>query len=96
MSSAGEPLPTSEVEEYLRVLRAAIAGQEPTELRVSSAAERYLAFLAEDARQQVIQQWLADRVTLEPPALLSKGGPRPWFEDYDPSTGYHWHRLPIS
>ena len=93
MNSAGEPLSASDVENYLRVLRAAIVGQEPTEPNISSAAEKYLAFLAANARQQVIRRWLADRVVLEPPAVLSRGGPRPWFEDYDPSTGYHWRRL---
>ena len=93
MNSAGEPLPPAELDRYLRVLRAAIADQELTEATVVTAADTFLGFLAGAARRQVVERWLADRVVLEPPAVLSEGGPRPWFDDYDPSDGYHWRRL---
>jgi hypothetical protein len=94
VTSAGDPLSSDDLEEHLRVLRAALGGRELTEDRIRSAADRYLRFLTVDERGQVVDRWLADRVDLEPAAVLrGAGGPRPWFTDYDPSTGYHWRRL---
>ena len=28
-----------------------------------------------------------------PGANLQDGGPRPWFNEWDPATGYYWQRL---
>lgn len=94
MTSAGEPLPPADLDRHLRVLRAAVAGTELTSEQIAAAAEMYLAFLPPEARRQVVQRWLDDRVELEPAAILRRqGGPRPWFTEYDPSDGYHWRRL---
>lgn len=94
MTWAGEPLDSAELEDHLRVLRAALGGRELTEDHIRAAAGRYLAFLSGQQREQVVGRWLADRVELEPAALLrGAGGPRPWFAGYDPSKGYHWQRL---
>lgn len=94
MTSAGEPLAAAELEGHLRVLRTALVGLELTEEHLRTAADRYLGFLAPQARQQVVYRWLADRVELEPADVLRRtGGPRPWFAGYDPSEGYHWKRL---
>ena len=94
MTSAGESLTAAELEGHLRVLRTALVGQELTEEHLRAAADRYLGFLPAPAREQVVDRWLADRVELEPADVLRrKGGPRPWFAEYDPSEGYHWKRL---
>lgn len=94
MISAGEPVGAAEMDGHLRVLRTALVGRELTEEHLHEAAEKYLAFLSPNARQQVVDRWKDDRVELEPPAVLrGAGGPRPWFAHYDPSSGYHWQRL---
>jgi len=94
VTSAGEPLSAAELDGHLRVLRTALVGRELTEDNLRAAADMYLAFLPDVARQQVVARWIDDRVELEPAAVLrGAGGPRPWFAEYDPSTGYHWQRL---
>lgn len=94
MTSAGEPSPAVELERHLRVLRAAVAGSELTDDQIRRAADTYLAFLSPEIRDQVVRRWLNDRIVLEPPAILRReGGPRPWFQEYDPTDGYHWRRL---
>lgn len=94
MTSAGEPLPPADLDRHLRVLRAAVAGTELTEEQIRQAADTYLVFLPADHRTQVVDRWLADRIELAPAAILrGQGGRRAWFEDYDPTDGYHWRRL---
>ena len=94
MTWAGEPLGSADLEGHLRVLRTALVGKEPTEEHLRAAAGTYLGFLPAPAREQVVARWLADRVELEPAAVLrGTGGPRPWSAGYDPSRGYHWQRL---
>jgi Z1 domain len=94
VTSAGEPLGSAEVDTCLRVLRAGLVGSDPTDEHVRSAAGKYLAYLAPEARNQVVAKWITDHVNYEPADVLrGEGGPLPWFAGYDPSHGYHWHRL---
>ena len=51
-----------------------------------------LTLRSDSASEEVARRRNADRVTLEPVAVLSQGGPRPWFDDYDPAAGYYWPR----
>lgn len=93
MTSAGD-LPDDTIETYLRVLRAAVSGTELATDQIRAAADQFLGFLPQEQREAVVTRWLADRVELEPTAMLrGEGGRRAWFADYDPSDGYHWRRL---
>jgi hypothetical protein len=93
MTSAGD-LTGEAVEQYLRVLRAAVSGTELATDQIKAAADQFLPFLSEAQREVVMARWRADRVELEPSAMLrGEGGKREWFADYDPSDGYHWRRL---
>jgi len=76
---------TSPVEAYLLAVRGACSGGIPF--------EQALLMVPEPWRDQVRDRWLADRVQVEPVAILSRGGPRPWFDGWDPAEGYHWKRL---
>lgn len=49
-----------------------------------------------DIRDAVRNLFAAEEQELyfrRPGATLQRGGPRPWFEDWDPSEGYLWRRL---
>ncbi|MET8310918.1 Z1 domain-containing protein [Micromonospora sp. NPDC005173] len=87
MKSVGDSSPgVFSIDVYLRTVRAAIS----TGVALEQALE---AFVPEQLREDVRARWDADRVTLEPVAVLSSGGPRKWFDEYDPADGYYWPRL---
>ncbi|GIG91126.1 Z1 domain-containing protein [Plantactinospora endophytica] len=74
------------VEVYLRALRAGMSGG----LTLDQALE---TFIPEGLRDELRARWTADRVTLEPVAVLSRSGSRSWFDSHDPAAGYYWPRL---
>lgn len=81
MTSVGDPL-----KPYLLAVRGAHAG--------GMALGDALTMVPAALREQVRARWTADRVVVEPVGVLTTtGGPRPWFDDYDPAEGYHWTRL---
>lgn len=82
MNSGGE---STLLETYLKVVRAGMSGD--------LDFEQALALVPEDYRGAVQARWIADHVQVEPVGILSEGGPRPWFDEWDPATGYHWGRL---
>jgi hypothetical protein len=53
-------------------------------------------FIPADDRDAVANAWHAQTSTvitiLDPAELSAGGGPRPWFESWDPSQGYYWRR----
>ncbi|MEU7971014.1 Z1 domain-containing protein [Micromonospora sp. NPDC049089] len=86
MSSASERAAQHSPETYLRAVRAVMSS--------GLTLEQALAgFVPEELRDEVGRRWNADRVTLEPVSVLSKDGPRAWFDSYDPAAGYYWPRL---
>ncbi|HVT64530.1 MAG TPA: Z1 domain-containing protein [Mycobacteriales bacterium] len=84
MTSDGE-LSQLEIETWLKVIRAGMSG--------SMTFEQALSLVPDDYRAAVEGRWISDHVKIEPVGVLSDGGPRPWFEDWDPADGYHWGRL---
>lgn len=70
---------------YLLIVRAALAG--------GLSLEEAIGMVPAEVREQVEQMWLADRVIVEPIGVLSEGGPRAWFDEFDPASGYHWPRM---
>jgi hypothetical protein len=83
MTSAGSP--EDNFEAYLLAFRAALTAGLGYELAAAMVPEHH--------RDRVQARWLADRIVVEPIGVLSQGGPRPWFDDFDPAAGYHWPRL---
>lgn len=48
----------------------------------------------EHQQDEVRAEWLRDRVTLVPPAVLAGPNTHPdWYLNHDPATGYYWPRL---
>lgn len=45
-----------------------------------------------DAVRNQYQKQSTSTITVLGPDVISAGGPRPWFTDYDPSKGYYWRR----
>ncbi len=83
MTSAGSP--PEPVAGYLLAVRGALAG--------GLTFDQALVMVPGHLREQVQARWIADRIVVEPIGVLSQGGPRPWFDDFDPAAGYHWPRL---
>ncbi|MGI5246639.1 Z1 domain-containing protein [Dactylosporangium sp. CA-139066] len=86
MSSDGEQPADLPIETYMRVVRAGMS----TGLTLEQVLQQ---FVPPGMREEIGRRWSADRVTLEPVTVLSRGGPRPWFETHDPAAGYYWPRL---
>ena len=85
MNSDGDRQP---VEAWLRVVRTHMdALQVPL--------EEALSVVPEDVRERVRARWAEDREQpiFRPNVLSGRGGRRPWFDDWQPSAGYHWRRL---
>jgi len=78
------------VERYLRVVRTMIDALDG--MTVADALER--AGVPPDLRDQVrIRYEEETALPIRRATVLSgTGGPRPWFRDWDPSTGYYWLR----
>ena len=94
MPSAGDAAAEVRLTKALRLLRTALEGEELTEDTARRAAEDYLGPYSQDERAEVVRRWVADRVDLEPVAVLDgQDGPRAWFGNYDTADGYHWNRL---
>lgn len=82
MTSDGD---AAQIETYLKIIRAGMSG--------TMSFEEALGLVPEELRDAVSAKWIADHIKIEPVGVLSEGGPRPWFDDWDPATGYHWGRL---
>lgn len=83
MTSAGDRL-----DAFLRVLRVHIdaLGQTPEEA-LQAVPEEFREAVRARYEEQVAQPIRRAHV------ISGTGGPRQWFETYDPSTGYYWRRL---
>ena len=80
------------VESYLRIVVSAID--------MGTELERALTIVPSDIRQEVEAAWRQlnsgeKTITLSRITMISdpSTGPRPWFAEYDPASGYHWYRL---
>jgi hypothetical protein len=83
VSSAGE-----RIEAFLRVVRVHIDA-------VGETLESALVLIPEEFREAVRARYeeLVAQPIRRAHVLSGSGGPRQWFEEYDPSTGYYWRRL---
>ena len=45
-----------------------------------------------DAVRRHYERQTSTTIEVLEPGVLSDGGPRAWFDDYDPSKGYYWRR----
>lgn len=82
MSSGGE-----QVERYLRVVRAHMDA-------LGQGIDEALQVVPSEHRDAVRVRWEEQSAQrIRPAVVLSgSGGPRAWFEAWDPSTGYYWRR----
>jgi hypothetical protein len=81
-----------QVEGHLYLARALMARDG---LSIEDALERLGPLVPAEERDAVLAAWQAQTsttITILPPAELSAGGPRPWFREWDSSTGYYWQR----
>lgn len=83
MSSAGEML-----EAYLRIFRVRLDA-------LNETPEEALESVPADYRDLVRARWEEENAQpiLRARILSGIGGPRDWFQNWDPSTGYYWRRL---
>lgn len=60
-----------------------------------SSLETALEIVPEALRDKVRSRYLEEMAQpiRRTRVLSGTGGPRPWFQSWDPSTGYHWRRL---
>jgi len=89
VSSAGD---RNRIEGHLYVVRALM---QRDELTIDAALDAVGTLVPESDRQAVIDLWHSQTSTtiqILAPTEISEGGPRPWFEQWDPSAGYYWLR----
>lgn len=87
MNSAGDEDIAIRVENDLRALRTLVDA-------LHWPPEKALLQLSEDTRELVRARWEEARAQpIRPASILTAGGPRPWFRDWNSSTGYYWRRL---
>lgn len=92
MTSVGDE--QNQLERLLRNIRAIAEAGGDAQIAISAAPEHLRERLAEAWNDLTAEQ--ADVHDLRPTdggSVLAPGGPRAWFSDYDPATGYHWPRL---
>ena len=84
----------SQIERLLRNVRAIAETGGDAQIAISSAPEHLRERLAEAWHDSTSEP---DRMHELRPAdggsILAPSGPRVWFSDHDPATGYHWPRL---
>lgn len=87
MNSGGDNEISVRVENGLRALRTFVDALE-------WPPEKALLQLPEDIRELVRTRWEEARAQpIRPASILTAGGPRSWFRDWNSSTGYYWRRL---
>jgi hypothetical protein len=79
---------SEQIENYLRVLRVHVdALNQPVEDALASIPGEYREAVRARFEEEVAQP-------IRPAGVISgTGGPREWFQHWDPSTGYYWRRL---
>lgn len=89
MSSVGDQ---QQIEGHLHLVRAIM---DRDGIGIEEAIERLGTLIPPKDHQPTIELWRSQtstRITILEPVELSEGGPRPWFRDWDTSTGYYWKR----
>ena len=87
MTSDGE-----RIDAHVQLLRVLMARDGTTFDEALAAAGMLIP--PEDHEAVRRRYWQQTSTTIEvlEPNVLSAGGPRPWFDSYDPSQGYYWRR----
>lgn len=92
MTSAGDD--QSQLERFLRSVRAISESGGDAEIAISAAPEHLRERLTVAWRELTSQQaGLHELRPVDQGGVLAPVGPRAWFRDYDPANGYHWPRL---
>jgi hypothetical protein len=88
VTSAGELL-----DQHVQLVRLLM---ERDRLTASAALAKAGALIPDEDRNEVLRRWERQTSTtiqvLAPIDLSELGGPRSWYDDWDPSQGYYWRR----
>lgn len=87
MTSAGE-----RIEGHVALIRILMTRDDCTFAEALSTAGALVPAEDHDAVLRHYRRQTSTTIELMQPGVLSDGGPRSWFEDYDPSQGYYWRR----
>lgn len=80
------------LERNLNLVRALMEGDG---IGIEEAIKQLGTLIPPEDHQATIELWRSQTsttITILEPAVLSDGGPRPWFRDWDTSNGYYWKR----
>jgi hypothetical protein len=80
------------IEGNLHIVRAVM---DRDSIGIEDGIERLGALIPPEDYAPTIELWRSQTsttITILEPTELSAGGPRPWFRDWDTSTGYYWKR----
>lgn len=87
MTSAGE-----RIEAHFRLIRALMTRDSVTFDEALAAMGPLIPAEDHEAVRRYYQQQSSTTIEVLDPGVLSDGGPRAWFDNYDPSRGYYWRR----
>jgi Z1 domain len=87
MTSDGE-----RIEGHVRLVRILMARDGINFTEALEAGGPLIPLSDHDAVRHHYERQTSTTIEVLEPGVLSDGGPRPWFDDYDPSKGYYWRR----
>ncbi|MGJ6125546.1 Z1 domain-containing protein [Mycolicibacterium sp. Y3] len=80
------------IDGHIRILRALITRDGITLDEALDAAGSLVPPADHEAVRQAYERQSSTTIKVLRPDVLSEGGPRPWFANFDPSSGYYWRR----
>ncbi|MGN6130705.1 MAG: hypothetical protein ACTHOK_10240, partial [Nocardioidaceae bacterium] len=86
MSSAGE-----RIEQHLLLIRVLMRDGRTIDEALDAAGALIAAGDHEPVRRAYDAQ-TSTTITVLEPGVLAEGGPRAWFDNYNPAAGYYWRR----
>jgi len=80
------------IEGHVQLVRVLMTRDGSTFEEALAAAGPLVPVEDHEAVQRRYRQQTSTTIEVLEPGVLSEGGPRAWFESYDPSAGYYWRR----